>query len=296
MAGCDSSPSSTPESNTPSTPTSQSTPAFNPTTPSEPTPTSVARTGCTAQPDIICGRLVDSQGNPLGGSNGSISINGVSTSGEQLNYPLVQPNPDGTYSLQVTDGVYSVLGYANPTYQGVRWNLPMHPDDNVQVGQPSTSGIVKNFTWELSGLEPPPLDGSPLDPANPYQHYGAAIGLDGLYGCPPAGSQFQFTLTPRGPLVDGSSGQAIVFKKTVASAVVDSFTFSGGGQYDQILGDIPLGVYSLSVTATDPSGNAISLQFTYGGNAQTSVQWSPDPGGIQPGSLTVTDQSDSQTC
>jgi hypothetical protein len=61
IVGCDSSPYSNPESNSPTTPPSQSTPTSNPTSPPESTPTSVVSTGCSAQPDIICGRLVDSQ-------------------------------------------------------------------------------------------------------------------------------------------------------------------------------------------------------------------------------------------
>ncbi len=293
--GCSSNPASTQasESVSASTPPSQSTLISNPTTPPEATPTSTASTGCTAQPDIICGRPVDSQGHPLGGASASVSVFGVSTSGEQLDYPLVQPNTDGTYSIQVTDGVYMVQGYTNPTYQGIRWNLTMHPDDNSQVGLPSTSGIIKNFTWELTGLEPPPADGTPLDPADPYQHYGAVIGLE-LDGTPPVGSRFQFTLTPQGPLVDGSTGQTLVFTRTVNSSVVSNFTFAEGQypatpgyQGDNFLSDIPLGVYSLSITATDPSGNALSLQFDYGGNG-TSVQWQPDPTDYAVGNLTVT--------
>ena len=295
ITGCGSSPSSaqTSKSNNSSTSSSQSTPATNPTAPPETTPTSETTTGCTAQPDIICGRLVDSQGHPLGGANASVSVFGVSSSGEQLEYPLVQAGPDGTYSIQVTSGVYRVQGYANPTYQGIRWNLTMHPDDNSQVGLPSDSGIVKNFTWVLTGLEPPPADGTPLDPANPYQHYGAVIGLT-LDGTPLVGSQFQFTLTPQGQLADGSTGQTLVFKSTVNSSVVDHFTFTEGQypatpgyQGDNFLSDIPLGVYTLSVTATDPGGNALSFQFDYDGNG-TSVQWQPDPTDYAVGNLTVT--------
>lgn len=308
LSGCGSSPTSTSESNTPSTLSSQitpnsnptapsgTTPASNPTAPPATTPTSATSTSCTAQTDIICGRLVDSQGHPLGGANGSVAVSGISTNGEQLNYPLVRPGPDGTYSLQVADGAYVVFAYANPTYQGVTWNLFMHPDDNVLTGLPSASGIVKNFTWELSGLEPPPADGTPLDPANPFQHYGAYIGLNGLYGCPPVGSVFQFTLTPQGPLVDGTTGQTLVFKETVASAIGGQFSFTGGGQYSPALSDIPLGVYSLAITAADPGSNAISLQYDYWGSTHNTVQWGPDPAGIHNGSIDVTDQSDPQTC
>ncbi len=242
------------------------------------------------RPGVIVGRLVDSHGHPL---EGSVTVDGVSTGGQHLTYPLTQAGPDGTYSVQVADGAYIVLGFANPTYQGVRWNLPMHPDGNMQVGLPSAPGIVKNFTWELTGLEPPPADGSPLDPANPYQHYGAVISLT-LHGTPPVGSQFQFTLTPQGPLVDGSTGETLVFKRTVQTSVVGDFTFAEGqypvnprGPTDNFLSDIPLGVYSLSVTATDPNGTALSLQFNYGGSG-TSVQWQPDIIGYTLGNLTVT--------
>lgn len=258
IIGCGSSPSSTSQSNSPSTPLSQSTltsnpttppestPTSNPTAPSESTPTPVGNTGCTAQPGIICGRLVNRQGNPL--ANAIVQINGVTQAGG-ANVQYIPPvGQDGTYSEQVAVGVYQVSAYAQATYQGALWLLPLHPDDNSTRSLPSINGIIKNFTWWLTGTIPDE------DPSNFLSHYGAAINVTAsgqtLTQDLPQGSHLRFTLTPQGLLVDGSTGQVITFDRIVGVASELDNPF---------LEDIPLAVYSIAVTGTAPDGSPLSL-------------------------------------
>lgn len=253
ITGCGSNPSSAPESNSPSTLSPQSTLTSNPTAPPEMTPTSLVNTGCTAQPNIICGRLVDGQGMAL--TNAIIQIEGVSNDGENVQYipPVAQ---DGTYSVQVATGFYKVSAYAQATYQGAMWQLALHPDDNSNRGLPSVNGIVKNFTWLLTGTIPDE------NPSNFLSHYGAAINVTAsgqtLDQDIPQGSNLHFTLTPQGPLIDGSTGQTLTFDRTVevASSLNDSF-----------LEDIPLAVYTIAVSGTTPDGNSLNLSI----NTQTIV-------------------------
>jgi hypothetical protein len=205
-------------------------------------------------------------------TNAIVQIDGVTlTGGEHVQYtPSV--NQDGTYSVQVAEGFYQVSAYVQATYQGALWNLALHPDDNSTRGSPSVIGIVKNFTWLLTGTIPGE------DPSNFLSHYGAAINVTAsgqtLTQDLPAGSQLHFTLTPQGPLVDGSTGQVLTFDRAVGVASSPNNPF---------LEDIPLAVYSIAVTGTAPDGSPLSLSI----NMQTIVFSKTDfEGGEQ--SLTVT--------
>jgi len=80
-------------------------------------------------------------------------------------------------------------------------------------------------------------------------------------------------LTPTGSLADGSTGQPVIFKRT-------SNTWYGfkEGQY---LMDIPLGEYTMDITASDPSGSTVSVQYANG--STNNVRFSPSntaPNGI----------------
>ena len=203
---------------------------------------SAPTSNCTAQPGFICGRAVDSQGNPL--PQAIIEVYGTATVN---GYPVdmnISANPDGTYGpRQLQDGNYTVHARVQVTYQGINWNLQLRPDDGVNNNLLSVNGIVKNFTWKLTGLQP----GG--DPNIPGGYYGAYIAASpGIGGNIPAGSHLNFQLTPQGRLVDGSPGQTLTFNNMDAAG-------------DGYLKDIPLGVYTISATGTDSNGTAFPVCF-----------------------------------
>jgi hypothetical protein len=162
----------------------------------------------------------------------------------------IRVRPDGTYGpTPLIDGDYSIHAIVQVTYQGVKWGLYIPPDDNIDSSLLSINGIVKNFTWKLTGLQP----GG--DPKNPASYYGAYISVGPITENFPAGSHLRFSLVPQGPLVDGSTGQSLTFDKSLITP------WDYADDPHASLMDIPLGVYTISATGTDPNGNALNICF-----------------------------------
>src|SRR5689334_11974683 len=88
-----------------------------------------------------------------------------------------------------------IYHYTHVTYHGYSWNLNLHPDDNQDTSQDSTDGILKNFTWLLTGVRPQPHSDA---------NYGGSLNVSPLDT-----NTFNVTLTPLEPLVDGSQGQPL---------------------------------------------------------------------------------------
>lgn len=231
----------------------------------------------TAQAGTISGQVFNQQGNAL--PHTLILIRQGDFDGGNVLYQT-HTGDDGFYSLKVPDAPYRVDALVQLLYRNARWQLYAHPDDDSNDLQDSTNGIIKNFTWHLIGLQP---DG---DPKNPFDSYGGHVLL---YFPDPtasgAGYSYQLTLTPQGLLADGTGGE----EKT--------YTIKQGlGTDDTInpLVDIPLGVYSVTGTAADPSGQPLSLTIsTVIGSQSTTLTFEPDTVGIRPAKLFLSFESSS---
>jgi Carboxypeptidase regulatory-like domain len=202
-----------------------------------------------ASSGTLSGKVVDSHGQPV--SNALIVMTGATT---RLQYTTTTKS-DGTYSQKVSDDSYSIDAYAQPNYQGESWKLPLYPEDTSGNPVDSVNGGGKNFIWKLTGM----IVGQ-TDQYNPQTRYGASVSLANLNN--PPGATYEITLTPTGPLVDGSTGQAISFKRTVDNAGI-----MNEGDY---LLDIPLGTYTIAGMGADANGNALTLSFS-----KTNITFQP---------------------
>lgn len=234
-----------------------------------------------ARPGYVEGKVVTSDGRPIQGA--VIYIRETDRPEGKIYEP--QTKEDGTYSVQVVNGIYRVTAQVSVSYQGYSWRLPLHPDDNSDAEMDSTSGIVKNFTWKLHGL----IQG--MDPRFPESYYGATVQVFlPINPPPPEGKILTFRFRPVSPLVDGSAGGGLLFRGQTP--------LPNPGY----LVDIPLDEYELTATQTTQSGQTIPLLLSpghvYGGQGYTSldIKFQPDPivatNGIKRLSITALPSSD----
>jgi hypothetical protein len=294
-------------------------PAAAPTAPTAKAPAAPAAPAVTVapvkpKPGFIAGRVLDTQGRPLAGA--SVYVYGVTyTQGQKVNFET-QAGKDGTFSIRVPDGRYrakatTIQKYGDKTFGFVLYPLSGNPNTEVD----STDGGTLDFQWKLSGLS-----AYSAAPGSRYSDfYGAGIyfsycGLPAQAYCGsqyttipadvvPGGSKITVTLTPKGPLIDGSSGKAITRTVTAGPIRSDYPPPQGGGrlvlgndwQYHSTdLLDIPLGRYTMTVIATLPDGSRkplkLGLKEDDVEHESLDIEWTPwkdyNPGSYTGGGVT----------
>lgn len=208
------------------------------------------------EPGTISGKITDSAGKPIEGAE--VRIYGTTSAGEDVSY-YPKSGADGTYSTRVADGVYSVGASLTRDYSGRSFEFTLHPTDNTDNEFDSRGGIARDFVWKLSGFEPGGLK------ENYFSYYGNTVHMN--YSPPENAQSYQipfpdesvatFTLTPTGPLADGSQGQPVTFERTVA----DLKRSTGALDDTYELYDIPLGPYTIAGTLKTPEGTSVPLGF-----------------------------------
>jgi hypothetical protein len=211
-----------------------------------------------AEANVIKGVVRDEQGDPVRGARIRISgytgkPNGLSAA-DFIREVLTDGN--GAYRLAVPAGLYGVSGEADVAFDGKTYKaLYLHPADGNCQQQMSASGIVKDFVLRLKGFMQC-LAGA--DSKNAGFYSGAAIAL--THESPkslPGDAKLTLTLTPTGPLADGSTGKVVTFTRTVASLA----NFFGPLETTNTLHDIPLGRYRLTGSATLADGSRQAVRF-----------------------------------
>ncbi|MFK7603961.1 carboxypeptidase-like regulatory domain-containing protein [Deinococcus sp. SM5_A1] len=274
------------------TTTSPAKPATAPAPARPATPSATAKAP-TPKPSYVTGLVLDTQGHPLAGAR--VFLSGTTfTQGQKTSFET-ETKADGTYSLRVPDGRYQAKASYTTTFEGQTFSFFLDPaSGNPNTNVDSSEGGNLNFRWKLSGLragrgagakEYDDFYGSGVDfsycglPAKAYcaEKYAAVTP-----GAAPGGSLITVTFTPQGKLVDGSAGKPIVYTfKAAPLAPPGGYPYSdpnGGGR--TILGsdwpyhstdfnDLPLGKYTLTVTATLPSGSTKPLKV---GLAENDVE------------------------
>ncbi|WP_181392103.1 carboxypeptidase-like regulatory domain-containing protein [Deinococcus irradiatisoli] len=267
-------------------PAAPTTPAQAPRAPTTATAAGPQAPAATAKspvpkPGYVSGVVLDPQGRPLPGAR--VYLTGTTfTQGQKTSFET-QTGTDGTYAVRVPDGRYSAKVSQTVTYNGTTYSFILYPlSGNPRTEVDSSEGGSLDFQWRLSGLSAYSAPGA----SEPTDYYGASINLSycGLParaycgadytaltpGAAPGGSQITVTLTPTGPLVDGSAGKPVVFSFPASPLRPDYPAGSSGGRL--VLGqdwpyqaknmnDIPLGTYTLTVTARLPDGRTQPLKL-----------------------------------
>jgi hypothetical protein len=202
-----------------------------------------AQSSSSAEPYVVKGRVVDSQGNPLEGVqivvDNTVYYNSAITSSTDAN---------GEYFVRLEDGSWRVYAEMEREYNGRTYEIDLMADTfNSFAGM---DGAVRNFTWQLQGEKPEPLVG----------FFGGDIYINRdpmteFYDT----ENVEFTLTPVGSLIDGSNGETIITKHGAPRT----------DYYSRIV-DIPVGRYEISGRYL-PTGEQVLVRIHGEGNYGTSV-------------------------
>jgi len=196
----------------------------------EPGPGEGPSGGAGGQTGYVVGKVTDPQGKPL--SRATIYVqHGVFSD----NGPEVKSGSDGSYKAQLVGigGQWTARGFLLKAYNDRVYKLlldPDNPDSFTAEEKP-----VRNFQWKLTGHVP---DLS-LD-----LYYGGTAELirdpnaNGLWD----DENIEFTFTPVGPLIDGSTGKVI--------------RRQAKKRYTQFQKDIPIGRYEVTAVYK-PTGEAL---------------------------------------
>lgn len=202
------------------------------------------------------GQALDHQGKPLSGIHVWIKP-GLTTGVVDLT-----TGPDGRYRVEGLPYVpYTAHAWYPVNAYGKTYCYRLaHPTAAEYQPFNAQSGAVRNFRWQLSGRIPGVEDykgtgyygGTLALPVSPRDGGGILDGEDRL----------EVTLTPDGPLIDGSSGKALVLKTNELSQIYD----------------IPVGKYRASAVAVSPGGGRrpVLLATDYSGAASPSVTFTFD--------------------
>jgi hypothetical protein len=209
------------------------------------------------KPGYLRGYVRDTKNKPLVGASIMILPPTVFGSGFTKRSVIAKTDANGLYEIPVPSGGCTVwcTGYA-VDYHGVRLALPLHPVDGELGSINKQAGDIENFVLLSYGIADPSTASSNPVYANAY--YGAAFTVSyATYGAtdpysPPgwllSGSEVELTLTPQGPLVDGTTGRPLIIRKKLES-----------GSYFQV-NDIPIGRYQIQAKVTE-NGKIIPLRL-----------------------------------
>lgn len=180
----------------------------------------------------VKGRVTDTQGRPVKGA--SLIIDNTLIPNSNL---VGVSGDDGFYSIQLRNFTWQAYAEKNVSYNGQTYKIHFHPDNNDGFSQ---EGAIRNFQWKLQGEKPGQLG-----------YYGGTIMIDKHVLSEVYDSEnIEFTLTPAGPLIDGSAGQVIKTRMGQPTTAT----------YGKLV-DIPIGRYTMTASYNGTEGNvAIKLR------------------------------------
>ncbi len=198
-------------------------------------PDSPATTGpiSPGQAGYLVGKVTDPQGKPL--PKATVFVDHTVLTGDG---PEVKTATDGTYKVQMVDfaGEWIAKGYILKQYNDRIYKIDLAPEDDSPFT--STEKPVRNFQWKLTGHIP---DLS-LD-----LYYGGTMEMsrdlnaDELWD----NENIEFTLTPVGPLIDGSTGKVL--------------TLQAKKRYNEAIKDVPMGRYKVTAVYK-PTGEQLLVR------------------------------------
>ncbi len=207
------------------------------------------------RPGYIIGRVTNTAGKPLAGAE--ISLYGTTMAGANTSFSL-ETGADGRFSQRVPEGIYGASAYYKTRYNGKNYRFTLMPKDGTTAKKhDSAPGVIKDFVWKISGLKPGEKAGEEGTHTEGNKYYGGYVYLtskeEGFGGKVyfPAGSKLTITMTPRGSLIDGSTGKAKTFQRAFAKDITSSLGWH--------LTDIPVGLYRLQANLILPDGTMKNL-------------------------------------
>lgn len=207
------------------------------------------------KPGVVRGYVYDSKGRPLKGAKLGVRSTAV---GGFYSGASATTDDQGYYEISAPTGVahFYCAGYAVEHGEGLA-AMALHPADGSMETFATPSGAVRNWVLLPYGI----ADRARVqdDPRAGSNYYGGTVVLGwsidegGIFSSPnylPNQSTFEFTLTPTGPLLDGSQSRTITIRKTVST----------GTSNQLYVNNIPAGPYRVSAKLV--SGGALRIRET----------------------------------
>jgi hypothetical protein len=226
-----------------------------------------------AGPNQATGAVLNMLGQPLAGAR--IRFWRLTPQGAIIEY-VARTDARGIYTITLPPSdQYRIDNATALVVYGVqRYYLPLRPeggDGSFFDGEAIdiSRGYVKNFVLPISGYI-----SNEEDPKEPLSYYGGSLTLRvhtrivipndpdpmltaGATGpnALPEGAEIQLTLTPQGPLLDGSAGRPFNWNLRVSNN-------TGKNAFSATIRDIPLGVYTAHARVTLPDGKTFTPSLT----------------------------------
>ncbi|MGY1426587.1 carboxypeptidase-like regulatory domain-containing protein [Lysobacter sp. A289] len=178
-----------------------------------------------AEGGYATGKVVDTQGKPIAGARILLDNTVFYAS-----YIKGSTKEDGTYRIKAQPGAWRAYASFKKTYNGKTYSLDLHPDT---IDSFDDTGAVRNFVWKLEGREP----------ENEYNYYGGLVTVFQDTDFYDDMEDVELTLTPSGPLIDGSEGKTLVLRQG------DHYWVQFG-----YLQDIPIGRYTVTAILKNKDG------------------------------------------
>lgn len=206
----------------------------------------------------VHGRVTSAAGAPLAGVE--VRAYGTTMAGESVSRSFAT-DADGRYGGRLPDGIYGVSSEYHVRFNGHDYRYALDPADGVTGKRhDAAEGIVKNFVWKISGLKPGQQAGRPGSYGEGNKYYGGYVSVSSQErGFAPErpyfaqGTVLEITLTPQGPLIDGSSGEQKVYRY--------SFERDQRSSLAWYLDDVPVGSYRASARQIGADGTATPLRL-----------------------------------
>lgn len=241
----------------------------------------------------LTGRVVNEMGGPVpsftikysGFEDGKLIINGSENVGADVK------GSGGNYAIKVPPGAYRVSAYVTYVYHGRTYNFeaePLNPpsrhDFNGLGLDYLKTGLVRDFVLKMTAKKANSWEDTETGYINAY--YGGRIDFDCEHfaatapGTPPPlysttgahpyspDSRLLVTLTPQGPMVDGSTGHVVTI----------NLRLGDNGLYKQCQRGIFPGVYTATASLTTPAGETVPLRISQRGPDSRDLnfrEWTP---------------------
>ncbi|MDB5289380.1 MAG: hypothetical protein JWL69_621 [Phycisphaerales bacterium] len=201
----------------------------------------------------ILGNILGPDGKPIPDvETYRVFVWGTTIAAETTHYGL-EVDANGHFEQQVPDGLYQIKATCIVKNGGHRMPVDLVWLDGKKLGidEASAGGIVKDYCLAVGGLKPGE------NPKDAHSYFGGAITVNGppytatqgSFSTRHPGATVQLTMTPLGPVVDGSRRDPF----TIDIAVADL-------DYGTHPGSIPLGAYRVTATIVGKDGVKQAMQ------------------------------------
>jgi hypothetical protein len=198
-----------------------------------------------AEAGVVQGVVRDAAGEPLAG----VKIT-VENTVFHASYVYGESDAAGRYRVEVPSGSWKVHAQLTRDYHAQELLFDLAPDSAPVFA--GTAGAIVDFTWRLSG---------PRGAHAGEGHYGARLSLyRGDFEEWFELHDLEVTLSPDGPLPDGSAGQTIVASPAENSDLVD---------------DVPVGRYTVSVRHRTGGPRPVRVRNRGEYGARATVMFAP---------------------